>query len=115
MLKGLVRSCHDLSEGGLALALAEMCLAGRLGADVTLPASDLSAIEFLFSESNGRLLIEVDPADAESLEHVLLNQKITHLGEVTQRTRLHVSQNGADMLDLAIEQIVGAWKCEMIS
>jgi phosphoribosylformylglycinamidine (FGAM) synthase-like enzyme len=35
---GLVRACHDLSEGGLAVALAEMCIAGRLGAAVALDA-----------------------------------------------------------------------------
>ena len=115
ILEGLARSCHDLSEGGLALALADMALAGRLGVNVTLPETDLDSADYLFSESNGRMLIEVDPADAATLERFFLKQTITRLGEVTQRPRLHVSQNGADLLDLAVEQIVGAWKCEMIS
>ena len=61
---GLVQSCHDLSEGGLAVALAELCLAGRLGIELTdLPADDLATS--LFSESSGRLLVEVRPADLE--------------------------------------------------
>lgn len=64
MQLGLVRACHDLSEGGLAVALAEMCLAGRLGATVEIgplrePALTLTAQDLLFSESNGRLLLEV--------------------------------------------------------
>jgi phosphoribosylformylglycinamidine synthase len=57
-----VRSCHDLSEGGLAFALAEMAIASRLGIEVhTLPHSD--AVTALFSESTGRLLCEVSPDD----------------------------------------------------
>ena len=83
--QGLVRACHDLSEGGLALALAEMCLAGRLGANVTLPESELVGDRVLFSESNGRLLVEVEPADAATFERIFLKQTITRVGEVTQR------------------------------
>ena len=59
---GRVRSCHDLSEGGLAVALAEMCIGGRLGADIdTLPDPDLATS--LFSESTGRFVCEVNPDD----------------------------------------------------
>jgi phosphoribosylformylglycinamidine synthase len=61
---GLVRSCHDLSEGGLAVAVAEMCIAGRLGATIdVLPHDDVTTA--LFSESIGRLVVEVEPADVE--------------------------------------------------
>ncbi len=58
---GLVRSCHDLSEGGLAVALAEMALAGGVGADVvdwyngSFPGCDV----LLYSESTTRFVIEV--------------------------------------------------------
>ena len=59
---GRVRACHDLSEGGLAVALAEMCIGGRLGATVnTLPTADPTTA--LFSESNGRFVCEVPPDD----------------------------------------------------
>jgi phosphoribosylformylglycinamidine synthase len=59
---GRVRSCHDVSEGGLAVAIAEMCIGGRLGAAIdTLPHADLVAS--LFSESTGRLICEVNPDD----------------------------------------------------
>ena len=49
----LVLSCHDLSEGGLGVALSEMCIGGRLGADVSLDAvhSYLTPVEILYSES----------------------------------------------------------------
>src|SRR5262249_28791768 len=59
--KGLIRSCHDLSEGGLAVALAEMAIAGGLGARVSLrdvPCDDASAHDgvLLFAESPSRFL-----------------------------------------------------------
>ncbi|MEP1124391.1 MAG: phosphoribosylformylglycinamidine synthase subunit PurL [Ilumatobacter sp.] len=69
---GLIVSCHDVSEGGLAVALAEMCIAGRLGATVDdLPHEDL--VTAMFSESAGRLVVEVEersvPAFLRIMDH----------------------------------------------
>ncbi len=62
---GTVRSCHDVSEGGLAVAVAEMCIASGRGASLTgLPHGDATAA--LFSESSGRLVAEVAADDAEA-------------------------------------------------
>src|SRR5207248_91667 len=63
---GLIRSCHDLSEGGLAVALAEMALAGGLGVRVSLvdvPREQDAAEDFvlLFSESPTRFVLEARP------------------------------------------------------
>jgi phosphoribosylformylglycinamidine synthase II len=61
--RGLSTAGHDLSDGGLAMALAESCLSGGMGCTVTLPAD---AAAFLFSESSGRAIVAVRPgADAE--------------------------------------------------
>ncbi len=60
---GHVRACHDLSEGGLAVAAAEMAFAGGLGLDLDLglmSETELSTTEKLFAESNSRFLVEVD-------------------------------------------------------
>jgi len=64
---GLIAAAHDLSDGGLAIALAEACLAGGIGATLTLPI-ELPAIEgaadpftLLFSESAGRAVVQVKP------------------------------------------------------
>ncbi|MEO6810830.1 MAG: phosphoribosylformylglycinamidine synthase subunit PurL [Isosphaeraceae bacterium] len=70
--KGLVRSCHDLSEGGLAVALAEMAFAGGLGADVSLndvPKGDDAAHNdiLLFAESPSRFVLEVRPEHVNDL------------------------------------------------
>jgi phosphoribosylformylglycinamidine synthase len=55
---GIVQSAHDCAEGGLAVALAESCLAGRIGAKVELPG-DLPPVAKLFSESQGRVIVTV--------------------------------------------------------
>lgn len=56
---GLVAGVHDCSEGGLAVALAEFALAGSLGLDVSLASDGLRRDELLFSESNGRFVVQV--------------------------------------------------------
>src|SRR5439155_24695667 len=67
--RGLVRACHDLSEGGLAVAVAEMAFAGGVGADVTLEKDLPFADEvLLFSESATRFLVEVTPANATAFQ-----------------------------------------------
>jgi len=63
---GLVRSAHDLAEGGLAVALAESCISGRIGAKVALD-SGLRADLALFSESQSRILLSVEPGKADEL------------------------------------------------
>ncbi len=60
---GRVGACHDLSDGGLLVALAEMALAGGLGAELALPDSDIEAHGLLFGEDQARYLVTV-PADA---------------------------------------------------
>lgn len=110
---GLVQACHDLSEGGLAVALAEMALAGRLGLRVSLPDTPLTPPDFLFSESNGRLLIEVGPGDVAALEAHFQGQTLISLGEVTDDGRLTVLDRGGEsVIDLPVAELVKAWKRE---
>lgn len=85
---GLVWSCHDLSEGGLAVALAEMCIGSRLGAEVTdLPHDDLVAA--LFAESQGRLLVEVAPDDLARFGDTM-HESVKRIGSVTDDEHLRI-------------------------
>ena len=78
---GLVAACHDVSEGGLAVALAEMCIASGLGVAIdALPHPDVTAA--LFSESAGRLVVEVAADDVEA--HRIVGP-VHVLGELTAR------------------------------
>ena len=93
---GLVTSCHDLSEGGLAVALAEMCIASGLGASIdSLPHDDVTAA--LFSESAGRLIIEVADRDVEAVSEMV--GAVHRLGTVVAEPTLNIAGVAAIGID----------------
>lgn len=88
MLEGLVWACHDVSEGGLAVSLAELCIAGRLGIDVAeLPHADLATA--LFAESQSRLVVEVASSDLDRFKD-LMREDVHVLGTVTDDDHLTI-------------------------
>ncbi len=111
-------SAHDLSEGGLGAALAEMCIGGRLGARVDLAAVPVDEAlrtrrrpeETLFAESQSRFLLEVPPARARDALENLGPVPCARLGTVTAEPRLVVAIGSQALLDLEVEQLVRAWK-----
>ncbi len=108
--QGFVRSCHDLSEGGLAVSIAEMAFAGGLGAQVDLgcvaheigasPAHRVAAL--LFSESNTRFVCEVAPEFVKQFEQQMASVACTRIGEVLEESRLRVVDSGATAEDADI-------------
>src|SRR4029077_18337745 len=88
--QGLIRSCHDLSEGGLAVALAEMAFAGEVGADVTALPGGLPDAVALFSESGTRFIVEVVPEKEAALREVLGAVPLTKLGVTVKEQRLRI-------------------------
>lgn len=113
---GLVQACHDLSEGGLAVAAAEMALAGRLGLQLDvrmLPrTSDVDRDDIaLFAESLSRYLIEVTPDDAPALEVWFDGLPLARVGMVTDSDRLTiVGLAGETVIDLSVEALCMAWQ-----
>jgi phosphoribosylformylglycinamidine synthase len=91
---GLVRSCHDLSEGGLAVAAAEMAFAGHLGIDLDI--AELCQSQFvdpltaLFSESNSRFLVEVPAGKAAAFEKEFRDLPIASVGHVVGGPKLRI-------------------------
>ncbi|MEO6570312.1 MAG: AIR synthase-related protein, partial [Ilumatobacteraceae bacterium] len=109
VLEGLVRSCHDLSEGGLAVAIAEMCIGGRLGAEITtLPHTD--PIAGLFAESQSRLLVEVAPNDLARFREVM-HDKLMVIGSVTDGDALVLP----GIEPIAIEHLVDAFARSVVT
>ncbi len=113
----MISACHDLSDGGLAVALAEMCIGGRLGARIDLnrvPADqELSLTELLYSESASRLLVTVDPARAEVLEDVF-GADAAFLGEVNASGELVVAHEGKPVIDgIPVEELARAFKATL--
>ena len=112
---GLVRSCHDLSEGGLAAAAAEMAFAGGLGVELNIAsvaeAASLSdPAVLLFSESATRFLIEVEPAKASQFEAAFTGLPLTRVGQVTSSGRVQIAaSNGEPMIDASLAELKAAW------
>ena len=102
ILQGLIRSVHDLSEGGLAVAIAEMCFAGDLGAKLT----GLFDVVTLFSESNSRFVIEVEPKHTPALESLFEGIPIRQLGEVT----LEKTVSFGEVFSAKVDELKAAWQ-----
>jgi len=118
MQRGLIRAAHDLSDGGLAVALAEMAIAGRLGACVNLDhvpcrPLDLAAHSLLYSESAGRLLLCVAPQHASAFEAGFKGQHLARLGTVTQEPLLRVTHHQTQLMACPVEELASAWKATL--
>jgi phosphoribosylformylglycinamidine synthase len=105
---GLIRSAHDISEGGLAVAAAEMCIGGRLGMKIESNLWD-DAPSVLFGESTGSLLVEVSPADKEKFLKSFENLPLYWLGTVTDEQTLKALFHEFTVLDVPVPQLVEAW------
>jgi phosphoribosylformylglycinamidine synthase II len=114
--KGLVRACHDLSEGGIGVAAAEMAFAGGLGMVIHLVKVPLGeAIDrddyVLFSESNTRFLVEVAPKDRHQFETMLGGVDFAAIGQVTNEGKLTVYGLKENLvLSALIAELKEAWQ-----
>jgi phosphoribosylformylglycinamidine synthase len=113
--KGLVASCHDCSDGGLAVALAEMCFAGELGAEISLskvPQKDCTSdVELLFSESPCRILVEAPKVALEQFESLFEGLPCSCIGTVSQSAIISVKGlNNCTALSCPIGDAKAAWK-----
>jgi phosphoribosylformylglycinamidine synthase len=125
--QGLVRSCHDLSEGGLAVTLAEMALAGGLGARVSIrevPCEEATPHDavLLFSESPSRFVLEVRPEHFDALAQLFSGQGLPlgRLGEVVGPARdasaptsprlTILGLDGSPVIDASVTDLKSAWQ-----
>ena len=109
---GLVRSCHDLSEGGLAVALAEMAFAGMVGADVTgLKDIGLPDHVALFSECPTRFVLEVTPDNLERFRSLWGALPLTALGKTVAEKRLRIAgANGEWIIWAGLDDLKESWQ-----
>ncbi len=113
---GFVRSCHDLSEGGLALALAEMAFAGGLGVEASINSvcpESRDAVDALFSESQTRFVLEVPTAQADQVLTILHAAKIPALdiGSVTATPHLKITgSTGAMLINASLAELKESWQ-----
>ena len=128
----LLLSCHDLSDGGLGAALAEMCIGGGIGAEIDLrsaakAAAPLSAdgevrrriaappldeLLLLFGETNGCLLAEVSPAKAGAFEDRMAGSPLTRIGRTKAALLLSVTRLDGSVATMEIETLQKAFSDE---
>ena len=108
--QGAVLSAHDVGEGGLAVALAEMAFSGKGGLRIStdkMPAhAGLTTAELLFGETPGRLLVEIAPEHVNAAEAAGL----TIIGDSTRDPYLYLSHNGTTLIDCPMDQLKPLWR-----
>jgi phosphoribosylformylglycinamidine synthase len=113
---GLVKACHDCSEGGLGVAAAEMAFAGGLGMKLDLakvPSSDNlnRNNKLLFSESNSRFLVEVAPENQYEFEKILDENYFGLIGRTSPDANFQVSGLAGKLVVKAdIYELKEAWQ-----
>ncbi|MDC7226092.1 MAG: AIR synthase-related protein [Spirochaetales bacterium] len=116
MKEGIVKSCHDLSDGGLAAAAAESALGGRLGAEIILDSAvgELETARALFSETPSRFIATVAEKDRQRFEEIMSGTKTSEAGFVSGteggNNSLVITRYGKTCLDVEIAEIERAWK-----
>jgi phosphoribosylformylglycinamidine synthase len=105
---GLVHSAHDLSDGGLAVALAECCLVSGLGFDGKL-STVLRPDHFLFSETPGRVLVSIGPKMKQQFESRFARLGTMLLGQVAGNGRIELEINGTPRIDLNVHDLAETW------
>jgi len=117
MRAGLVAACHDISEGGLAVAVAEMALAGRMGCHINLdlmPSSATQPLVRLFSESPSRFVVEVPVVHQAAFQRALDGIPHACVGQVTSDAKMHVVAGGRVMIDLPVNELVHAFHTQVL-
>ncbi|MDO8602666.1 MAG: phosphoribosylformylglycinamidine synthase subunit PurL [Candidatus Omnitrophota bacterium] len=121
---GLLRACHDLSEGGIAVALAEMAFAGGLGVNASIKkvpyAAQCSGLKaeggkkdevILFSESNTRFIAEVRKENKKKFEGLMKGVAIGMIGEVSGEKDFEIyGIDGREIVNVGIDKLKEAWQ-----
>jgi phosphoribosylformylglycinamidine synthase len=107
---GKLLACHDISEGGLAAALAEMCFGGGIGAYIQIPSSE-HAVNFLFSETAGCFLAEI-PAGLKP-DEIFVDLPYIIIGYTAHEHRISAEHSGKALFNLDLEDLKTAWQQPM--
>lgn len=110
-----IRACHDISQGGLAVAAAEMAFSAGHGAEFDLskvPIMDIGRDDHvLFSETNGRFIIEVDKDRLEDFKGIMAGVTCAEIGQVKDDSVLKIRGINHDVIiDIDVRDLELSWK-----
>ncbi len=116
---GWVRSCHDCSEGGIGVAAAEMAFAGGYGMSLCLdgiPTGETIDADdrLLFSESNSRFLVEIEPQHQHTFESHMAGIPVGCLGTISDTPEFVINgKTGRSIVDTSIDILKSAWQAPL--
>jgi len=103
----LVCAVHDISEGGLLVCAAEMCIGGRLGLELGMDSVD--PVRSFFGETTGCFLVEVNPECVDTFVGMFAELPVQEVASVTTDPELKVKINECSLFSTALDPLVAAW------
>ncbi|MFZ5651154.1 MAG: phosphoribosylformylglycinamidine synthase subunit PurL [Bacillota bacterium] len=110
MDKGIILSCHDISEGGLAAALAEMCFGGDMGCSIEIGGTEKPQ-HFMFNETPGNFVVEVE--DPAQLEDAFKGVPWAVIGRTTGSRTISLKAGGGALFSVETDILKSAWQRPM--
>jgi phosphoribosylformylglycinamidine synthase len=112
--RGLIESCHDCSEGGLSVAISEMCIGGSLGANIfveEIPKKvDMLNYEILFSESPSRFIVEVSKEKKDDFERQMSGLPLGLIGCISKDERVvFYGKDHQPIINIGLKDLKEAW------
>lgn len=105
---GLIASAHDMSDGGLAVALAESAFGGKKACKINIPGAEIGALAKLFSESHSRFVVSVEPSKVDDFEAIFADDCI-RLGKVTDDNMMSVVIENNEVIKSKVSDLQEAW------
>ncbi len=107
--KQLIASSHDISDGGMILAVAESLIGTEYGAEISLEnLENLPLNAKLFSESHSRFIVSIQPENKKEFEKIM-GKKAHFLGKVTDNKLFKVSDNNQKVIEIPVEEMEKEW------
>jgi len=112
--QGIVSSCHDCSDGGLGISLAEVAFSGDLGMVIdlgTVIAKDVDRLDtLLFSESQSRFVVTIRKEHQRSFENTMGDTGCAMVGEVIEKPAFTLEYSGEIVVNESLHSLKDAWK-----
>jgi phosphoribosylformylglycinamidine synthase subunit PurL len=111
--KQLLKSAHDCSEGGIAVAIAESCFSSlnrkSIGAEISLNHENLDVTTQLFSESPSRIVISFSAENLENVKEIIGDCPCSIIGKVLGDS-LKINVNGEEKISVKVDELENSWK-----
>lgn len=111
--KGIISACHDCSDGGLITAIIEMAMGGEKGVEIfidRIETEDKSIETVLFSESQGRFVVEVESRDKKKFERTLKGSDVSHIGRVIEEREIRIFEGNRLLFTILLDDAMKAWR-----